>query len=190
MEPKALHRPPFGPNLNHISHDPFTYWPFQCYLSAVMSRMILHEISNRVCIHLQIISSYRNNHMKNAVWKVNENCVYGNSYYNTLLMKTDSMENSGQPDESSPHHHALSKIHFNIIFPPTSICQVVTSLLVFRLNFCIDFSSRYCMPDTSHTPWFDLHNKYVVSSTHYEAAHYANFSSLLLLSVTPSVSLG
>jgi hypothetical protein len=58
-----------------------------------------------------------------------------------------------QPDKSNPHHPILSKIHFNIVHPPTSWFSHQ-----YHTSICIPLLPHSCyMPCPSHPPWLDLH---------------------------------
>jgi hypothetical protein len=94
-----------------------------------------------------------------------------------LLLVTDPYEEFMQPvslsvcnsldsvlSQMNPVHTPMFyffKICFNIILPSTlNVFRVVSSLYVFRLKFCMYFSSPHacCMPHLSLPPWYDHPN--------------------------------
>jgi hypothetical protein len=79
-----------------------------------------------------------------------------------------------EPDQSSPYHPILSKIHFNIIFPPTpkSSQWSLSSRLSHQNSIMYFFPMHSACPAiwTSLTRSFWL---YLAKSTSYEALRYA-----------------
>jgi hypothetical protein len=70
----------------------------------------------------------------------------------------------------------LSKIHFNIVHPPTSKSSQWS--LTFWLSN--QYALRIPLLPHSHPPWLD-HSNYLAKSIFYEAPHYAVSSNLLSL---------
>jgi hypothetical protein len=87
------------------------------------------------------------------------------------------------PVESNLYPHTvISEIHFNITLP--SMPKVVSSLQVFHIKYCLNFSSpQTCYTSQpSHLPLVK-HPLKLVKNINYEAPHYVIFSILLLLSL-------